>query len=138
MAHTLVHQSAVPVLVLTEREASSLLEKRATTRPLRALVPLDGSALAETALSPAAHLMAALAAPAQGALQLVQVIQASAKRGEEGMTGVEKEEALQRTSSYLAATAEHVQTSENDLKFTITSTVVPGVDVADTLIGLAE
>ena len=138
VAHTLVHQSAVPVFVLTEREASSLLEKRAMARPLRVLVPLDGSALAETALGPAAHLVAALAAPAEAELHLVQVIQVSAARGEEGATNIEKEGALQRASSYLATTAERVRAAEKGLKLKITSTAVPGVDVADTLHGLSE
>jgi nucleotide-binding universal stress UspA family protein len=138
VAHTLVHHSAVPLLVLTQREASALLEHRATARPLRALVPLDGSAFAEAALSPAFHLVAALSAPAQGALHLAQVVQVSAARGEEGMTSAEKEGALQRAPSYLATTAERVQTSEKDLKLSITSTAVPGLDVVDTLLGLAE
>lgn len=138
VAHTLVHQSTVPVLLLTRHEASPLRENRGATRPLRALVPLDGSAFAETALSPAAHLMAALSAPAHGALHLVQVIQGSAARGEERMTSAESEGALPRASSYLANTAEHVQTTEKDLKLSITSTAVPGGNVADTLLGLAE
>ena len=138
VAHTLVHQSAVPVLVLTRHEASSLLESRETGRPLCALVPLDGSAFAETALSPAAHLMAALAAPGLGALHLVQVIQVATERGEEGMTSAENEEALAGASSYLATTAERVQTSEKALKLVITSQAVLGVDVAHTLLELAE
>ncbi|HEV7127162.1 MAG TPA: universal stress protein [Ktedonobacterales bacterium] len=138
VAHTLVYQSAVPVLVLTQHEAFSLLEHRETDRPLRAFVPLDGSTFAETALSPAAHLMAALAAPAQGALHLVQVIQVAIERGEEGMTSAEKEEALVGAGSYLATTAERVQTSEKDLNLAITSKAVLGVDVAHTLLGLTE
>ena len=39
-----------------------------------ALVALDGSELAEAAVAPAAELVAALAAPAQGALHLVRVV----------------------------------------------------------------
>ena len=138
VAHVLVHQGDVPVLVLTQGEASSLLEHRETARPLRALVPLDGSAFAETALSPAAHLVAALAAPAHGTLHLVQVIQDSTARGEEGITSAENEGALPRASSYLASTAERVQTTEKDLKLLITSKAVPGGDVAHTLLGLIE
>lgn len=138
VAHELVHHSAVPVLVLTQHEASYLLENRETTRPLRVLVALDGSAFAETALVPAAHLVAALAAPEQGALHLVQVIQESAARGEEGMTSTENEGAHRRASAYLAATAERVRTTEKDLKLSITSRAVPGVDVAYALLGLAE
>lgn len=45
---------------------------------------------------------------------------------------------LQRASSYLATTAEHVQAAEKDLKLSITSTAVLEVDIADTLLALAE
>jgi hypothetical protein len=44
------------------------------TRPLRALVPLKGSAHAKVALEPAAYLITALAAPAEGALHLTRVV----------------------------------------------------------------
>ena len=54
------------------------------------------------------------------------------------MTSAEKEEALAGASSHLATTAEHVQTSEKDLKLAITSKAVLGVDVAHTLLGLTE
>lgn len=138
VAHTLVHQSTVPMLILTQSEASSLLKNQETARPLRVLVPLDGSEFAEAALSPAAHLMEALAAPGHGILHLVQVIPVSAARGEEGMTGAENEGALSRASSYLATTTECVQTTEKALKLSITSKAVLGVDVAHTLLGLAE
>ena len=61
-------------LILRESKSASLLSSSDTARPLCTLVPLDGSSLSETALIPAARLVAALAAPAQGALRLAQVV----------------------------------------------------------------
>lgn len=138
VAHTLVHQSTVPVLVLRQSEAPSPFLNRETARPKRALVPLDGAPLAEAALSPAAHLIAALAAPAQGALHLVQVVKVSPAAAEEGTASEQNEEALRRARTYLKTVAEHVQATEKTLKLSITSAAVLGVDVADALLCLAE
>ena len=74
VAHTLAHESTVHTLILRESKSASLLSRSDAARPLCTLVPLDGSALSETALIPAARLVAALAAPAQGALRLAQVV----------------------------------------------------------------
>ena len=46
--------------------------------------------------------------------------------------------ALPLATSYLAATAERVRTTEKALTLSITSKAVPGVDVARSLLGLAE
>jgi nucleotide-binding universal stress UspA family protein len=56
--------SPAPVLVLTKQ--AEALSATDALHPARILVPLDGSALAESALLPAAQLIAALAAPLQG------------------------------------------------------------------------
>ena len=64
----------VPVLVL--REGGPVPEARHPGEPpLRILVPLDGSDAAKAALVPAAYLAATLAAPGQGALHLLHVVQ---------------------------------------------------------------
>jgi nucleotide-binding universal stress UspA family protein len=66
--------SDVPVLVL--REGGPVPEERHPgDRPLRVLVPLDGSDYAKEALEPAAYLATALADPGQGALHLTHVVQ---------------------------------------------------------------
>ena len=138
VAHTLVHQSTVPVLVLRESEALAHLSRVDMARPLRALVPLDGSKLAEAALNPAAHLTAALAAPAQGVLHLVQVVRASLAEVEAGVVSEWNAEALQRASAYLATVAERLQATEKDLKLSTTYAAVLEVDVALALLSLAE
>jgi nucleotide-binding universal stress UspA family protein len=61
VAQTVARHSPVPVLLLREHEdagVSDLLHPE-ETRPVRVLVPLDGSAFAETALLPAASVTAA-------------------------------------------------------------------------------
>jgi nucleotide-binding universal stress UspA family protein len=138
VAHRLVHQSSVPVLVLQQRGATALLSRLETARPLSTLVPLDGSPLAETALVPAAHLIAALAAPAQGALHLVQVVKLFPETAQEGFVSELNEEALQRAKTYLQAVSEHLQETVKDLKLALTFSVELGTDVASILIDLAE
>jgi len=100
-------------------------------------VPLDGSQLAETALRPAAHLIAALSAPAQGALHLVQVVNASPAAGEEGTASEHPEVALHHARTYLETVAKHVQATQKKLKLSITCTAVLGEDVAEALLCLA-
>jgi len=138
VAHTLVHQSTVPILVLRQSETDSLLSRVDTAQPFRALVPLDGSPLAETALVPAAYLTSALAAPAQGTLHLAQVVKNFQTTAEEGFVSELNEEALQRAVNYLAAVAERLQTTVKHLKLSITYAVEPGTDVASSLLSLAE
>lgn len=68
----------------------------------------------------------------------MQVVKVSAAAAEEGMASAQNEEALRRAKTYLDAVAEHVQATEKNLKLSITSAAVLGVDVADALLGLAE
>ncbi len=138
VAHSLVHQSAVPVLVLRQEETLSLSVNGERERPLRTLVPLDGSSLAEAVLSPAAHLTAALAAPGRGALHLVQVVNPFPATTEEGAVSELNAEAIQRAKAYLAQVVERLQSTLKDVKLVVTSSVKLGDDVASTLVHLAE
>ena len=75
-------------------------------RPLRALVALDGSACAEAALMPAARLITALAAPAQGVLHLAQIVKLppeGSKKDDEADADAE-EQALRVAANYLEVT----------------------------------
>ena len=73
----------------------------AVSHPLRTLVALDGSARAEEAIEPAAYLTAALAAPAQGTLHLMRVVQPGPTNNQMG-DFVERETMLQMARSYLS------------------------------------
>ena len=94
VAYQLIHQSTIPVLVL--RAGEPTLSRAVTTRPLCALIALDGSPLAEAVLAPAANLVAGLAAPAQGALHLTQVVKHIVTTAEEGFVDELNEEAVER------------------------------------------
>lgn len=71
VAEKVAYDTAVPLLLLHSDKKLLLFQNKSS---LRAIVPLDGSMQAETAIEPAAHLIAALSAPAQGVLSLTQII----------------------------------------------------------------
>lgn len=145
VAEKVARHAAVPVLVLREGGAVPAGPHPDAVRPLCALVALDGSAHAKTALEPAASLIAALAAPAPGALHLVQVVkpltaEREAKNFQERVDG---EQFLHEAKSYLSTTVEHlherlVAPVVADLNLTITWSVAMDTDVAEALIRLAE
>ncbi|MHB8599541.1 MAG: universal stress protein [Ktedonobacteraceae bacterium] len=137
VAHQLVHQSTAPVFVVRENAASLLLHADAA-RPLCALVPLDGSLLAETALDPAAHLTTALAAPARGILHLAQVVKVSSATAAKGVLSEKQEEDLLRAETYLGTAGEHVQATLKDCNLSVTCSVELETDVASALMNRAE
>src|SRR5258708_16662231 len=110
VAEKVARHSAVPVLILREGGAVPAGPHPDATRPLRALVPLDGSVHAKSALEPAASLIAALASPTPGALHLVRVVKPltaeyEAKNFKERVDG---EQLLHKAKSYLSTTVEHL------------------------------
>lgn len=72
VAQKVVRQSPVPVFLLRE-QGLNLTNK--VDQPILATVALDGSSFAETALLPAAYLVAALSSPAKGEVLLLQIVQ---------------------------------------------------------------
>lgn len=138
VAHALVHQCTRPVLVLRQNEASVALARSDRVAPLRTLVPLDGSPLAEAALRPAASLTSALVAPGQRALHLSQVVKIFPATAEEGFVSELNEEALQRARAYLGQVQERVLSEEQDLHLSLTHSVELASDVASALMNLAE
>ncbi len=97
---------------------------------LRVLVALDGSALTEAALLPAALLSSALSAPAHGELSLTLVLTGGEGEQVKGM----KQDAL----AYLEGVRQRLGGDCAALHVQVTSSVAFGMDVADTLIRLAE
>jgi len=146
VAQKVARHCTIPVLVLHQdgsMPTSSYPDHLRPLRSLMALVALDGSALAEAALMPAAALVQALAAPARGALQLTRVI---TEQGEHGLrrpptsAGTHlKEHALLEAKTYLGSLIDQQRQgplAHADL--TLTWSVAIGRDVADTLIRSAE
>ncbi len=73
VAEHLVRHAPMPILVL-HTDGATPLETNAPEHLFCALVPLDGSTLAEAALGPAIHLATALAAPQPAGLHLVVIV----------------------------------------------------------------
>lgn len=138
-AEQITREATVPVLVLREDGPVPGEAPRDASRPLRALVPLDGSAQAKAALEPAAYLLAALAGATPGVLHLVRVVQPVKSNLEEG--GLLSASAKARR--YLSATAEHlrdglVAPAVALLNLEVTWSVAVDTYVAETLIRTAE
>src|SRR5581483_4294666 len=74
VAEKVARHALLPVLILREGGPVPAGPHPDASRPLRVLVPLDGSAYAKAALLPAATLIAALAGPGQGAMHLLRVV----------------------------------------------------------------
>ena len=145
VAEKVARHAPVPVFVLREGGPIPAHPHPDATRPLRALVALDGSALAKAALEPAASLIAALAAPAPGALHLARVVKPVTSDHEETALeeSEESEQGLYKAKGYLSATLDHIREglvapAIADLKLTITWSVAVDTDVAEGLIRVAE
>jgi nucleotide-binding universal stress UspA family protein len=141
VAQELVRSSPIPVLVL--RAGGTLpISPSPDAHPMRALVALDGSALAQAALLPAAYLVAALAAPGQGSLHLTRVVKPplpEEKKGKPEFMGHMGEQAFSKAKTYLSSMTEHLHTGPvGDLKLAITWSVAFDTDAADGLIRVAE
>jgi nucleotide-binding universal stress UspA family protein len=124
VAHTLAHESTIPTLVLHEHETASLLAHPDAARPLRALVPLDGSPLAEAALAPAAHLVASLTT--QGELHLTQVVKP--------LQNPAGEASRARVTTYLTQVMERWQAMAKELGISLSWSVALETDVASALL----
>lgn len=145
VAEKVARHADVPVLILREGGPVPAGPHPDATRPLRALVTLDGSAHAKAALEPAASLIAALAAPEPGALHLVRVVQpVTAERGAQDLDALSSsEQVVHKAKRYLSATVEHLHEGLTvpavaDLNLTITWSVAVDTDVARAIIRLAE
>jgi nucleotide-binding universal stress UspA family protein len=137
VAQHVSRHSPVPVLVLKGDGStkSAFPDPASPSRSITALVALDGSELAEASLEPAAYLVAALAAPAQGTLLLSIVANKQASRDKHGTEEHMRDEARK----YLIGIAERLQGSEIvKLKLAVEWCIEEGKDVADSLIQAAE
>jgi nucleotide-binding universal stress UspA family protein len=126
IAQGLAHQSPVPLLVLREGGQVSAISSGAITHPVCALVALDGSPFAETAILPAANLVAALAAPNQGVLHLAHVV-----------THI-GDEAQQSAKKYIAGVTEQLQQKLKNLNLSIAWSLLHDKDIAGAIVDLTE
>jgi len=170
VAAEVARESSVPVLVLRgsalgDTLADALSEGAAGTgaagaarqaahaRPLSALVPLDGSLLAQDALRPALALLGALAGSSPVALHLLSVVQplpmtetaplAAGIPGEGRIVLTEVDKAmLGEAEEYLCAMEEQVQREAAQLlpgrSVVVTRSAVWNPDVAHTIVSFAQ
>jgi len=142
VAEKVARHAPIPVFVLREGGPVPAGPHPDITRPLRALVSLDGSSHAKAALEPAAKLVAALAAPEAGSLHLVRVVKPVTPEYE-GQDPEGREQFLHKAKRYLSFTAEHLRErltapAVADLRLSITWSVAVDTDVASALIRVAE
>ena len=137
VAEYVVRHASVPVLLLREGNAPWADFHPETERPVRAVVPLDGSFLAKSAFEPAAFLVSALAAPATGILHLTRVVKPT-----KAATGEAEKNPVYNAERYLRLIADQVReellTGSEALDLTISWSVVVNQDVADGIISVAE
>ena len=140
VSEKVVRHSPIPVLVLHEDGPKLATAHEAPTHPLRLLVPLDGSAFAEAALTPAVRLCTGLAAPEHGALHLALVLRpVSVPEEEHEHVARIKDQAIADAKTYLQTITERLQQSEAASSgLTVTTSVLVDIDVAGALIRLAE
>jgi nucleotide-binding universal stress UspA family protein len=139
VAHKVLRHSTIPVLVLPVRQSEpTYLQGDA----VRALVALDGSSLAETALVPAAQLVAALSAPGHGSLHLTRVVNVSPVESEHADMQNDsdaREHAVLEARAYLAGVEDEVRNKlAGAFGLKVTWSVTQHEDVADALIRMAE
>lgn len=139
MAWRMIQQCHVPVLVLQETiDQQGTLSYR-STRPIRIMIPLDDSSLAETVLAPAACLAAALSAPEPGMLHLVSVLPfADVSQAGERIDSL-RARIWKDRQAYLQATACLLCEGERKhLNLSITTAVLACPDVTEALISATE
>lgn len=146
VAAKIARLSEAPVLVLRERGVR-LLEQAAALasggQPLRALVPLDGSPLAEAVLQPTADLVMALALQAPCTMHLMSVLPPNDQSEHpldtrEPGDRIAREEVASRLNAYLARVAARLrQSTPRQHQLEISWSVACDTDVAATILRTA-
>ena len=144
IAQEAVRHSPVPVLVLHEHGMPLRVPDAA--HPLRVLVPLDGSALAETAFEPAIELLktwTGASAEVGGELHLLQVVDVPPAygkfRSQAYVTDGLLEEVRHQAQTYVKTVADRLSAGPlAESQVTLTSGIYVKTDVAGTIVRLAE
>ena len=141
IAQETVHRSSVPILVLNEQSVIPRMSHSAY--PLQAQVILDGSSTSESVVEPTAHLLAALAAPAQGILHLVCGLSPSlvsdTLRNHTLSDPMWRKLALREAEMYLAGVINRFYKGPlASLELAITSSVEDCIDMSKTVIKVVE
>lgn len=143
VAQQVARQSPAPVLVLRDGGTTPAGPYPDASRPLHtitAVVALDGSELAEEALSPAAQLVTALASPAPGTLHLVRVVQLPETDYTPDLQRRKaRDQAISEAETYLREVADDLRAQlEKKFHLSITWSVAVDADIPLALIKCAE
>ncbi len=139
VAQKVARHSPVPVLILQDSAGGITNLYPMGTRPVRILVALDGSPLAETALQPAVYLSAALSSPMQGALHLMRVLPLAWLNEDSEEVIAVKKLAITEANTYLQAVGQRLREGDfAPINLQITSSVAVDPDIAGCLIDMAE
>lgn len=146
VAQKVSRHSAVPVLVLRDAGPVPIAPIAGTAKALRVLVPLDGSPLAEAVLQPASEFLSVLAAPAQGEMELLRVLDVPAPRAltgafaaAENVDSTRQDSVHAEAHGYLAQVADRLRRHMTaNQRFSVTTTVAFAVDAAEGIIDIAE
>jgi nucleotide-binding universal stress UspA family protein len=136
IAQEAVRHSPVPVLALNEHGATPPIPDFAHS--LRALVPLDGSVLAESVILPTAYLVAALFPSLQNELHLLRVVDLpsayGAMKSQAHISDLVHEEAKIEAEKYVQSVAERTAMDLAGFDLQVSSSVVDSADVAGTIV----
>jgi nucleotide-binding universal stress UspA family protein len=142
VAQQLMAQSRVPLLILKERGALPHSAYPDPHRPLHSVeivVALDGSAVAEQAILPAAHLVSALAFPTRGTVHLVHIHCLAPAQLQWTREQIRETAQYQQSLHYVREQARLLQEREGDhLHLATLYSVVPASDITAGLIQFAE
>lgn len=139
VAQKVLRHSTAPTLILHESAGPLSNQHPSGLRPVRVLVALDGSSLAETALEPAILLSAALSAPEKGSLHLVRVLPLPEPANATEAISLARRLDREDAQTYLRVTEQVLRErlpSGEDLA--LDTSVVVHPDIAETIIRTAE
>ncbi len=137
VAEYVIRHASLPVLLIPAGSVSVVDPHSAHERPVRVLVPLDGSFLAKAALEPAAFMVSALAASAGGTLHLTRVVKPGKAPSEQG-----RNNSIRNAERYLQVIADQMREElfarSESLALKITWSVAVHQDAAEGIISVAE
>jgi nucleotide-binding universal stress UspA family protein len=136
VAQFIERRSPIPVLILRDQAGPSQRLLHGMTEPIRVMVALDGSPLAEAILPAAAGISAALSSPLPGVLHLAMVVPEPLRNG---TTAGGYTKAIQNAQSYLNNLSKRLRSDPQvGATVEITSSISLHSKVSETLVKLAE
>ncbi|HVB22773.1 MAG TPA: universal stress protein [Ktedonobacteraceae bacterium] len=135
IAQEAVRHSPVPVLILNEH---GKFPPEQPSYPLRVLVPLDGSALSESALLPVAYLVSALSGSLQNELHLFRVVDLPSAYGrmksQAHISDLVHDEAVHEAEQYMKSVSERYTQDLAAFNLLVSSFVVDSAYVAGAIL----